>query len=159
MRKRGFVLIELIIVFGMLAILIGMATINVFGSGRKASLTATVDTLVADLRSQQTKAMTGTTDSSGLPPAYGLHFDANRYVLFRGASYSASLSSNAAVPLDTRVRFTNIQFTNGNVVFASRSGEFIGYVSPSDTVTINQLDSGESKVVQLNRYGIITSIN
>ena len=159
MKKRGFLLIELAIIFGMMAIFVGMTTINIFGSSRKASLTATVDTLVADIRSQQTKAMTGTTDNLGLPPAYGVHFDTNQYVLFHGSSYSASLLSNATVPLDTRERFTNILFTNGNVIFASRSGEFIGYVPASDMVTINQLDSGESKVVQLNRYGIVTSIN
>jgi hypothetical protein len=63
------------------------------------------------------------------------------------------------VPLDTRERFLNISLPNGNVLFASRSGEFIGYASGSDTLTINHLDSGESKVIQLNRYGIITSVN
>jgi type II secretory pathway pseudopilin PulG len=159
MKKHGFVLIELAVVFGMLAALIGMTTINIFGSQRKASLTATIDTLVADVRSQQTKAMTGTTDNSGLPPAYGVHFDGDRYVLFRGASYSSSLSSNAIIPLDSRVRFSNIQFANGNIIFASRSGDFIGYASASSSLTVNQLDSGEVKIIQLNRYGVISSIN
>lgn len=159
MKKTGFVLIELAVVFGILAVLIGMTTINIFGSRQKASVTATIDTLVADLRSQQTKAMSGTIDSDGILPAYGIHFDTNQYVLFRGASFSAILSSNAVNPLDTRVNFSNIFFPNGNVVFASRSGEFIGFMSGTDSITVNQIDSGESKIIQLNRYGVISSIN
>jgi type II secretory pathway pseudopilin PulG len=159
MKNTGFVLIELAVVFGILAVLIGMSTINIFGSRRKATVTASLDTLVADLRSQQTKAMTGTGDSGGLPPAYGVHFETNQYVLFRGASYSAALSSNAVIPLDSRVNFTNILFSNGNVIFASRSGEYIGYELGHDAVSVRQIDSGDLKTIQINQYGIISSIN
>jgi type II secretory pathway pseudopilin PulG len=159
MKYTGFVLIELVVVFGMLAVLIGMTTINISQSRKRASLSATIDTLVADMKSQQTKAMTGSTVAGGvLPVAYGIHFEESEYSLFHGSSYSASVTSNARVPLDTRVRFTSILFDNGNMIFASKSGELVGYVSGSSAVSVHQLDSGETKTIQLNQYGTITSI-
>jgi hypothetical protein len=160
MKGKGFVLIELIVVMGMLAALTGMITISTVGSQRRAQVTAAVDTLVADLRSQQTKAMTGVTSGGVIPAGYGIHFASDRYILFQGASYSASMSTNAPVVIDSRVGFSSILLPNGNVIFASKSGEIVGYNAQSSSVTLSELDNSTiSKTIHFNRYGVITTIN
>ena len=158
-NRRGFVLIELIVVFGMLVVLTTMTMNSVLGSQRNASVTATVDTLIADLRSQQSKAMTGSQQSGINPLGYGIYFESNRYTLFKGTLYSAGDTSNSVVPLDPRVEFSIISLPNNSVVFAAKSGEFLNYAPSSGAVVVNQMDSGNSKTIQLNRYGIITSVN
>jgi prepilin-type N-terminal cleavage/methylation domain-containing protein len=159
MKQKGFVLIELIVVMGMLAVLTGMITVTTLGSQRRAGLTSTIDTLVADLRSQQTKAMTGVTSGGVIPAGYGVFFQSDRYSLFQGASYSASLTSNAPVVIDSRVEFNQIMLPNSSVIFASKSGEIIGYNAQLNTVKVTQIDSNFSKTIYFNRYGVITSIN
>jgi type II secretory pathway pseudopilin PulG len=159
MESRGFVLIELAVVFGMIAVLVGLTTVNIFGARRKASLTATIDTLVSDITSQQTKAMSSVVSSGVVPFAYGVRFDANQYTLFQGLAYNPSDTANAVIALDPRVTFSAISLPDSSVVFASQSGEIIGFVPASNSITVNQIDSGEIKTIQLNRYGVITSIN
>lgn len=159
MNKRGFVLIELIVVFGMMAVLIGMTVLNVFGSKQKASLTGVVDTLVADLRNQQTKAMSGVTQSGVGQSGYGIRFAANQYTLFNGTTYTSSDPTNVVITLDPRITFSSIQLPNNNVIFASKSGEFIGYSAASSALTAQQIDTHETQTIHFDHYGIITSIN
>jgi len=159
MKNRGFVLIEVIVVFGMMAVLIGLTTVNIFGIRRTASVTATIDTLVADTRSQQTKAMSAAVQNGVVPPGYGVRFDTTQYTLFKGLVYTPTDTSNAVVPLDPRVTFSTISLPNNSIVFASESGEIVGYATSSSSVSVRQSDSGQVKTIQFNPYGVITSIN
>lgn len=159
MKTNGFVLIELIVVFGMMAVLIGMTTLNVMGSKQKASLTGVVDTLVADSRSQQTKAMSGVTQNGVSQSGYGIRFAANKYTLFKGTVYAVGDATNVDVPIDPRITFSSILLPSSSVVFLAKSGEFMGYATASSTLTIKQIDTNETKTIQFNHYGTIASIN
>lgn len=155
----GFVLIELAVVFGMMAVLIGLTSMNIFGASRNATLTGTVDTLTADIASQQTKAMSAVAQSGVIPPGYGVRFDTNTCTLFQGLTYNATDTSNVVIPLDSRVTFSFISLPNNAIVFASQSGEIVGFSSTQNTFSLHQTDSGETKTIQINRYGVITSVN
>lgn len=148
MNKRGFVFIELIVVLGILSVLISIAVVSISNSRRRATLTASVDTLVSDIKSQQTKAMTGLSDE-------GVRFETTHYVLFDGATYSSSDPSNFTVPLDERANFSVINVPNARIVFASRSGEILEFSPQEHSVTLTQLDSNDTKTIQFNRYGTI----
>ncbi len=158
MRQRGFVFMELIIVFAIVAILVGIAVVNILGSKRKASLTGTIDPLVADIRSQQTKAMEGAIVNGAIEPAFGIYFASNQYVLFNGAAYKSSDNTNSVVPLDSRVTFNTISLPGNVIVFASKSGEVVGYATNSSTLSLKEIDSGETQTIKLNHYGVITSV-
>ena len=159
MKKNGFVLIEVVVVFGMLAVITLMTTINVFGSNRSASLSGAINALIADLKTQQTKAMTGAQISGASPLGYGVHFDTTGYTMFKGLTYSSSDTNNSRITNDTKVTFSTISLPNSSIVFASRSGEVVNYATNSSSLTVTHLDSGVSKVIRINRYGAITSVN
>ncbi|KKU02508.1 MAG: hypothetical protein UX99_C0007G0019 [Candidatus Amesbacteria bacterium GW2011_GWB1_47_26] len=56
---RGFTLIEMIVVMAIGAVLITATTVNLLGGQRRVVKLAGVEQLVADIRAEQVKAMTG----------------------------------------------------------------------------------------------------
>lgn len=130
--NRGFTIIELMVSIGILAILFALTTINLGRLPSATSQGATIDTLMADMRSQQTLAMAGNTSA-------GIHFDSTSYTL---------IPSNFVVNLDPGFTFTSISFTNGNLNFAAGSGET---TAGSFTITNGQIN--QTQVVNINKYG------
>ena len=151
----GFTLPELLIVMAILSILFGLIAPNLLHFRQRSVINTTVDTLASDLKSQQTKAMVGDTEGSGAISDYGIHFETNKYTLFRGSSYSAGNPSNFDVNLDPSVNFSSINLPSSSVVFSRGSGE-TGLVSGSDTVTLTDSTNNDQKIIQINRYGAIT---
>lgn len=157
--QRGFTFTELIIVIGILSVILGFATINLIKSQSSASVSATVDVLVAGIKEQQMKAMTGDTEGRSTSSAYGIHFDTNQYVLFNGTTYSNTNPSNRVIPLETSLVFENITLSGGTVTFLKLSGEVSGFASGFDSLQIRHTGSQQQKSMQINRYGVITSVN
>ena len=97
--RKGFTLVEVIIVMSIMAALIGLITINLANSQQRASLTSLTQTFVSDLSGQQIKAMIGDSEGRSSSDSYGVHIDTNQYVLFHGVSYSSGDASNFKVIL------------------------------------------------------------
>jgi prepilin-type N-terminal cleavage/methylation domain-containing protein len=155
--KKGFVFIELVVVLALFGALLGMMSINLLGSKNSATLSATIDQVVADISSQQIKAMTSTTAGAGAIP-YGVRFESNRYILFYGVQYNPSDTSNSSIALDARTIFSVINLPNASIVFASRSGEIVGFDPGRASVTVYQQNSFVSKTIHVNQYGVVTSV-
>jgi len=155
--QKGFTILEVILAMSVLVILLGIATINLMGAANKTYQTTTAETLYTDLKSQQIKAMNGDTGGSGTTGAYGVYFHPTEYILFRGATYSASNPTNFAVKIPDDVNFTNILFPNSQIIFASGSGEFANFVSGHNSAIINNIEGLGQKTVTLNRFGVVTS--
>ena len=122
--KRGFTLPELLIVMGIVAILTTLATVNLLRPQHQATTAAAVDTLMADMRLYQLKAMLRDTQDMG--------------------------SFNATVEPPLQVSTT---FPNNQIVFQAGSGEIAGsntitITNPNGptttTLTINRYGTIES---------------
>jgi hypothetical protein len=50
-------------------------------------------------------------------------------------------------------------FPNSQVIFEKGSGQIVGYASNSATITFFDAGDNNQKVIQLNRYGVITGVN
>ena len=90
--KKGFTLVELLIILAVITTLLGFVVVNLLGAQRRASIDTVVDTLVTDLKQQQFKSISGETSrGNGL---YGIHVGNNYYTLFQGTTFSSSDPSN-----------------------------------------------------------------
>lgn len=158
-NQKGFTLVELIVTIGILAILLGMITLNLGGIERRTTINASVDTLISDLKQQQIKAMVGDTEGRVSNDNYGIHFESNRYILFHGNSYSSSDTSNFPVNLSSGTNITNILFSNSDLIFASVSGEIVGFTPGQNSVTITNSTDGQQKSIIINKYGAVTAVN
>lgn len=157
--KIGFTIIELVVVLGVLAITLAVASLNLTGIQNKTYLTTTVSTVVADIKKQQIKAMTGATEGRSDHDAYGIYFEADRYTLFHGAAYSPSELSNSVVMLENNVHVSANTFPSDEIVFDAISGEVEGFTAGQDTITLTNINTNEAKTITINRYGVVTDIN
>jgi prepilin-type N-terminal cleavage/methylation domain-containing protein len=153
--KKGFTIVELMVSIGILTILFAFTTINITRLPSSAAQSASYDRLISDIRSQQTKSMTGY-DSSVTPVggvSYGVHFETTSYTLFTGTNYSPSDSTNYVVELDPNVTISATDFPSSQIVFTPGSGDVFGYLSGSDSVSLSNSTTGEVKTLQINKYG------
>jgi len=155
--ERGFTLIELGMVFGIIAILIGLATFNLANVQKVTSISSTIDTLVSDMKSQQTKAMVGAGSATG--ESYGIYFQSDGYILFTGTTYSSTNSSNFAIKLGSNIEFANSTFSDNSLVFLHQSGELNGFIDGRNTIVIQNIQGINKKTITVNRYGNVTKIN
>ena len=151
---KGFTLIEVLLVLGILAVMVSLATINLANVQHKSSLSSTVNTFIADFRQQQIRAMVGDTQGSGAVSNYGVDLETTTYTLFR-TTYG---TGNFIVNLPTGTQFTTT-FPNSQVIFASGSGILSTFTSGQNTITITDTVDGSQKTITVNTYGVITAVN
>ena len=150
--RKGFTLIELVVVMGIFTTLLGISTINLSGAQLRSSLNSAVEVFVTDLKSQQLRSMVGEDDGGGSAQSYGVHFESDSYTLFEGVAYSPVDPNNFQVNLPGNTEFFPI---NSDLIFAIGSGEIA-----SDTiVTIRRNSGGGQKEININRYGVVEEIN
>lgn len=155
--RIGFTIIEVLVVLTIFITLLGIGYVSVVGIERRAPIAATENTVIADLRGQQTKAMAGNARTGFAPDSYGIQFSQNAYTLFKGATYNAGDPTNTVTALPASVTFS-WTLPGASVIFAKGSGDVSGYSALGNTVTITQTLTGEFKTITINRYGAVTDI-
>lgn len=146
--EKGYSVIELILMMGIFLTILGIGTINLLNVSKKSSISATVNSFVADFKEQQIKAMSGDTEGQASISDQGIHFETNSYTLFK-ESYG---TSNFVVNLPSNMQFIN---PNTQIVFKRGSGEITGI----NSIVIRDTTDGTQKTITVNQYGVITGIN
>lgn len=155
--QHGFTLIEILIVIGIFGILVAMSVIGIMNIQVMTTNNTSTSVIVSDLKAQQVKAMTGDTEGRGTPDNYGVKILPDRYVLFNGMNYSAQNPANFSVPITTGFTLSTT-FPDATILFASGSGSIVDFVDGQNTIQFTNTTSGQSKLIRINRYGTITSI-
>lgn len=150
----GFTLVEIMVVIGLFATLSALAAITLLRPERSARAAAVIDTLIADLKQQQIKAMLGERLGLVNPLATGVYIDGNRYILFSGNDYSPGDSNNFVVDFPGQLVLT----TNfpSSIVFSRLSGEIVGFVDGSNVIFVTDESSGDQRTLTINRYGAVS---
>lgn len=156
--KKGFTVIELSIVIGILATLIGLISINVFSASAKASVHTTITTVIADLAQQRLLAMKGNRPIVGTGGNFGIYFAADRYTLFFGPSYDPASTTNFVVKLTDNLQFSSIQLPMQSIIFAQGSGEVVGFNPSEHTLTLTDTNTNEQQAIEINRRGGVTNV-
>ncbi len=160
MRKitslSGFTLIELILVMSIFVTLVAFATPTLLGSRTSADINTTMSTVIADVKSQQLKAMLGDTGAGTESNPYGVHFETTSYTLFHGVTYSPTEPTNAVIELPGSTQFGDVNLPGRTLVFAKGSGEISGFVPGADSFTLIDPNSNVAREVIFNLYGVVT---
>ncbi len=156
--NKGLTLVELLIVVGILGLLFSITFISIFNVRVISTNSSTASVLTSDLKNQQIKAMVGDTEGRGTPDNYGVKILSNQYVLFHGASYNPADTTNFSVPVESGYTLSST-FPNTTILFASESGEIVGFVQGQNTITLTNTSSGKTKTLHFNKYGTIIQID
>lgn len=154
---KGMTLIEVVLVMGIFSVLATLGTINLLNARSSSSLSSNMYSIIADIKTQQTKAMTGDTEGRSTSDYYSVYISSNSYTLFHGQTYNAGDSTNTTIPLPTDLTLSTT-FPSSKIVFTPAAGEVSAFSAGQNTVTLKNTSTNKQTVLQINKYGTITSI-
>lgn len=149
---KGTTVIELTI----LLLVIGLMAAVIIPQFSKTRENQVLKSGVADVLSSINKAR-GVTLSSLNSSEYGVHFQSDKVIIFKGKVFSAVAPDNETINIITPASISNVTFggvsgTSGDIYFNRLSG------SPSTTGTITISTSSFSKIITISATGV-ASVN
>lgn len=148
MQTRGFTLVELAIVIGIFAVIIGIVGGFVGASTTKSDLRYAATQALEDTRRAQWQTMSGEDHS-----AWSVHFDTQQFVLFKGVSYNALDPDNLVTSVESPLTISSISLNGGgnDVLFDHVFGNSstYGFISFTNAVT------GETLTMNINQIGSV----
>lgn len=141
-ERRGFTLIETMLVVVLFAIALGLSILYSQTSQLRADLNTQASTIVSYLRLAQSNAIAGNTNEIN-----AMHLGNNAYTLFVGPTYDPDESSNYTPDIPPTITIENIVLNGGgdDIIFDKSNGETDSYgtfdiksnqINKSVTITI-----------------------
>ncbi len=120
---KGFTLIEILIVFGLIALLGGLVLFVSMDTFRGTTFRSERDVVVGLLQHARAQAMhnicNGASCTNGMP--HGVHVQNDAYIMFQGATYNPTAATNARFDADTSFVHSGYLATN-DIFFSQLSG-------------------------------------
>jgi len=146
--RQGITLLEVMIVLAIIGILVAV-TLPQFSKMRENQvLKNTVNDVVSVLNRTRSQTL-ASIDSS----EYGVHFESDQVIIFKGTVYSVGALGNEVVDIVSPATISNISLTGGavDIYFNRLSG------APSKTGTITVTSPSFSKVITISATGAASS--
>ena len=123
-RERGFSLLELEVVVGIIYITSVIAATSYYMLVSQADLSGNAKNIISTLNLAKSKTVTSDQASS-----WGVHFETDKYALFKGLSYSAVDPSTKIYTLPSSLEISDITLNGGGseVSFARITGRTTNY--------------------------------
>lgn len=143
---RGFTLIEMVVAFGITAIIVTLTVSSFVGLSNFQSIDKDSDVSLSYLEKARTQAI----DSKNFSE-YGVRFASTSVTLFPGTAYT-STSSNLVYNLSTKVTISAISLSNGgtDIYFNKVTGES----NATGTVTFQLQNSSTTKKIIIYGTGL-----
>jgi hypothetical protein len=154
-KSAGFTIVEVMLTLGIITTLTTLSLIALVRPQTSGSISTTNTKIVADIKNQQLKAMTGATDGDSQSHSFGIYFENNRYILFRGLNYSPSDTNNFVVNLDSDLIFSSVNLPSNSIVFAKRSGEVVNFNQATSSFVLSSSLDSQQISIRINGYGAI----
>ncbi len=151
MSSRGFTLIEMVIVVGIILVVAGLSIPFLFSYQVTSEVATYANDVERTLRRAQLQAINGYHGTS-----WGVYFDNNQkqFIIFQGNSYT-SRDQNYDQEIDYPNAF-NIASTFGQEIYFA---VYSGLPSLAGTVTVTSSESLFSKSIIVNELGVINANN
>jgi prepilin-type N-terminal cleavage/methylation domain-containing protein len=147
MNTKGFSLIEMLVVMGIVVILFALTVPQLFRLRDRNVLQSATTKMLSDFREQQLKAMNEL-------QVHGVHFTSEKYTQFVGDQFVESHDANIETILDYPLGFSLINIPNNTIYFASGSGEIIGFQEEHNSVMLEDLVHHEQHTIRFTMLGI-----
>lgn len=149
-NAKGFGLIEILVVLGVIFLLSSVIFYSLGNFRDRESLNGSVQAVVAILEEARELTLSGKEGSN-----FGVHFQSDRIVRFKGAVYNPNDAANVVTLFDPLVSASQIALTGGavDVIFAKLTGE----TNAHGTITIALISNpADNKTVRISRMGLVT---
>jgi len=149
-NNRGFTLIEVLIAVSILTILTGLIAPGFSFFKKQSTLESATQEITQTLRLAQNRTLASEGDTN-----FGVYFEANKFVLFKGLVYSASATDNEVHNIDSSLTISSINFGGAvaYVVFERLTGTTANYGS---LVVRQASDTTQNKTIYVDQSGIIS---
>ena len=148
--QKGMSLIEILVVVAIIGILIAIVLPQFSKSRENQILKNTLGDVVSSIHNAQTQSLASINSSE-----YGVHFQADKIVIFKGKVYSAVAADNKTINIISpatisNVTLTGVSATSGDIYFERLSG----VSNKAGTVTISI--SSSTKIITISATGIVS---
>lgn len=147
--KKGFTLIEVILVLGLVAIIGSLSVLYYQDSQVRADINTQVSQFASYMRLARSNAISGLDGEN-----HGVHLESDSYTLFSGGSYNPDDPDNFVVELPGTIAIQNI-FLNGgvtNIIFSGPDGE----TNHHGTIDFRSAQINKTITVTISSLGTIT---
>lgn len=149
--ESGFTIIELLISVAILLVLASLAIFSTRTLLRQVEIDSTGQNILSTLRLARSKTLASEGETT-----YGVHFEADKYVLFSGSSYDESAAGNKEYTLnDTEVH--SISLNGGPGVVDVIFDRVRGTTSQYGTVSLRlNADNNQNRTIHINSSGQVS---
>jgi len=147
--NTGFTLIEIIVVVAIMLIIASFILVSIKNFRENRVYKNTVQDVVSLL--EEARGLTLASHEGGV---FGVRFEAQQMIRFRGPSFNAGDTANKVVVLDPLLTFSSITFvpSGSNVVFEKLTGD----ASPYGTTTLQLVSTPtETTDIIISKSGIV----
>lgn len=150
-NKKGFTVIEFLMALSVLVIFATIIFVSISSFRNNKALLIVSEDILSLIDEARANTLSAKDDY-----AYGVHFESEKIVLFRGSIYSSSDQNNKTVDIDNAVEIYNISLAGGgqNVLFQRLTGK----TSQNGTIMIRlKSDNLKTKTVAIEVSGVASS--
>lgn len=155
MNKKGFTIIELLVVLGASAVISAISIATLIQPQTQADLDGEVLKLMSDIKSQQLNAMIGVTSGTSTPVSQGIYFSIGGYTLFRGTTYVSADPENFSIVFPATIQMQGTTLATSTIIFNRLNGEVYAHTPGADSVTFINTVSNATSTLTINRFGAI----
>ncbi|MEX0616342.1 MAG: type II secretion system protein [Candidatus Woykebacteria bacterium] len=156
LKSSGFTLIEIILVIALFSLAFGFILVSITRPKSQADIRAAEDQIYFALKEAQNLAMVGSTGGSSSAESHGVHFEQNKIVIFKGASYNLSDTANLETTFEPSISISPINLPSSNIIFSKLSGEVQNYSGAQNNFALTESNTGQTRAFTINQYGRVT---
>ena len=148
MKNKGFTLLEILIVLAILGILSLIIFYTFSGLGKQEALQKDVLLVSSILTEAKTSTLSSKEDSN-----YGVYFENDKIILFKGNNFQEDLNGNVIFKLSNLVEIESIDLfdSSSELVFSRLRGTVNNY----GTITLSLRDGSNSSQIEILESGIV----